>query len=319
MTTTPKISVIVPVYKVEKYLCKCIDSILAQTFTDFELLLIDDGSPDKSGEICEKYAEKDSRIRVFHKENEGVSSARNMGIDNARGEWIYFMDSDDELKNNGLEILLKNTKENVDLVMADYEVYDEKGKQISSSINVKTMIISPQTAISYMFRPADCKYHGYLWTKLFRKSFITDLSLYFNTEIYFNEDRLFIVEYLCQQINKCIYTTYPVYRYYKRPTSAMASLERGFNRKFVSDLKAFALMYKRILPLKDKRNSFLAKEGIYESYLDIKYMMKKYNVQDNSLKNEIDTVLYENVSTFYLSLFFLKRKCARIKMIFKAI
>ena len=92
---TPIISVIVPVYNVEQYLPRCIDSILAQTFTDFELLLIDDGSKDKSGAICDAYARKDPRIRVFHKPNGGVSSARNMGLDNAKGEWIAFVDSDD--------------------------------------------------------------------------------------------------------------------------------------------------------------------------------------------------------------------------------
>ena len=81
----PKISIIVPVYKAEKYLCKCVDSLLAQTFTDFEVLLIDDGSPDDSGKICDEYSIKDRRIRVFHKENEGVASARQMGIDNAKG------------------------------------------------------------------------------------------------------------------------------------------------------------------------------------------------------------------------------------------
>lgn len=92
---TPQISIVVPVYNVEKYLERCIDSILAQTFTDFELLLINDGSKDSSGLICDKYAEKDSRIRVFHKENGGVSRARNLGISNARGRWLCFIDSDD--------------------------------------------------------------------------------------------------------------------------------------------------------------------------------------------------------------------------------
>lgn len=93
--TNPKISVIVPVYNVEKYLHRCIDSILAQTFTDFELLLINDGSKDNSGIICDEYAAKDNRVRVFHKENGGASTARNMGLDNAKGEWIAFVDSDD--------------------------------------------------------------------------------------------------------------------------------------------------------------------------------------------------------------------------------
>ena len=90
-----KISVIVPVYNVEKYLCQCIDSILAQTFTDFELLLIDDGSTDRSGRICDEYADRDARIRVFHTANRGVSAARNLGIGEARADWLCFVDSDD--------------------------------------------------------------------------------------------------------------------------------------------------------------------------------------------------------------------------------
>ncbi|MDT6814838.1 glycosyltransferase, partial [Enterococcus faecium] len=90
-----EISIIVPVYKVEKYLRKCVDSILAQTFTDFEVILVDDGSPDNSGKICDEYAEKDNRVRVIHKENGGLSSARNAGIDVARGKYLGFVDSDD--------------------------------------------------------------------------------------------------------------------------------------------------------------------------------------------------------------------------------
>lgn len=99
----PKISIIVPVYNAEKYLSKCIDSVLAQTFSDWELLLIDDGSPDRSGEISDEYASKDTRIRVFHKSNGGVSSARNLGLDNAKGEYVTFVDSDDWLMPDTVE------------------------------------------------------------------------------------------------------------------------------------------------------------------------------------------------------------------------
>ena len=89
------ISIIIPIYKAESYLHRCIDSILSQTKTDWELLLIDDGSPDKSGDICDEYSKKDQRIKVFHKSNGGVSSARNLGLDHAKGQWITFIDADD--------------------------------------------------------------------------------------------------------------------------------------------------------------------------------------------------------------------------------
>ena len=96
----PEISIIVPVYKVEKYLNRCIDSILAQSFPDFELILVDDGSPDKSGKICDDYAAKDSRVKVIHKENAGVSAARNSGLAMSSGSYIMFCDSDDFVDKN---------------------------------------------------------------------------------------------------------------------------------------------------------------------------------------------------------------------------
>ena len=101
----PQISVIVPVYKVERYLSACLDSILAQTFTDFELILVDDGSPDRCGAICDEYASRDARIRVIHQENGGLSAARNAGMDISRGEYISFVDSDDYVSPVYLEIL----------------------------------------------------------------------------------------------------------------------------------------------------------------------------------------------------------------------
>lgn len=122
----PKISVIVPVYKAEKYLHRCVDSILAQTFTDFEVLLIDDGSPDRSGEICDEYAKKDARVRVFHKENGGVSSARNMGIEKAKGEWLMFVDSDDMLTPQALKFCLAHT-DGVSMVCCDCQSVHEDG------------------------------------------------------------------------------------------------------------------------------------------------------------------------------------------------
>lgn len=111
------ISVVVPIYNVEKYIEKCIDSIINQTYTNLEIILVDDGSPDKCGKICDEYAKRDKRIKVIHKENGGVSSARNIGLDNLNGEYVTFIDADDYISNNYCEELLNALKtENADCV-----------------------------------------------------------------------------------------------------------------------------------------------------------------------------------------------------------
>ena len=130
----PLISVIVPVYNTEKYLPRCIDSILAQTFTDFELLLIDDGSTDKSGTICDEYAKKDKRIRVFHKENGGVSTARQLGIDKAIGIYSIHTDGDDWIEKDMLKDMYdKIIEKNADILIADFFINNQQKEEIKYS------------------------------------------------------------------------------------------------------------------------------------------------------------------------------------------
>lgn len=132
----PKVSVIVPVYKAEKYLRKCVDSILAQTFRDFEVLLVDDGSPDGSGAICDEYAEKDPRVRVFHKENGGQSSARNLALGHIHGEYICFCDSDDMMAAEALSELMKIIAlEAVEIVAYRFDFIDEQSRPIKGFKN----------------------------------------------------------------------------------------------------------------------------------------------------------------------------------------
>ena len=132
------VSIIVPVYKAEAYLHRCVDSILAQTFTNWELLLIDDGSPDRSGAICDEYASKDARIRVFHKENGGVSSARQKGQDEAQGEYTIHADPDDWVEPTMLEELYKKAKEDdADMVICDY--YQCCPKRFIDTMNMRLL------------------------------------------------------------------------------------------------------------------------------------------------------------------------------------
>ena len=126
------VSIIVPVYNAELTIRRCVDSICAQKFSDFELILINDGSTDLSGVICEKYAASDSRIIVIHKENGGVSSARNAGLKYAKGEWITFIDADDEVTPSYLENMISNGADDVDLVISYSTIVDQNGQIVNN-------------------------------------------------------------------------------------------------------------------------------------------------------------------------------------------
>ena len=158
------ISIIVPVYKVEPYLKKCIESIINQTYRDIEIILIDDGSPDRCGEICEEYAEKDSRIRVFHTENRGLSAARNYGIDKANGQYIGFVDSDDWIEPAMYEVLLKTAKESGSEVVqcGFYKDYPTTSEIIATPANTYTSVEALQAYLDGEFRSS---VWGYLWEK----------------------------------------------------------------------------------------------------------------------------------------------------------
>ena len=191
----PKISIIVPVYKVERYLPHCIDSILAQTFTDFELLLIDDGSPDNSGKICDEYAAKDTRIRVFHKDNGGVSSARNFGLDNANGEWIAFCDGDDWVDNTWLEDYMVVDAE---LIVQGFKAtnWDKANPDTEISIIMQPCTYTKINFNDFYIHLAQTGNTGYLWCRLFKHALIRKYNIRFNVNYIVREDEEFINHYI---------------------------------------------------------------------------------------------------------------------------
>ena len=164
----PVISIIVPVYNVEQYLRRCVDSILAQTFTDFECILIDDGSPDNCPAICDEYAERDNRIIVIHQKNAGVSAARNAGLDLARGEWIGFVDSDDWCDPGMYEFLYKNAITNqVDISICGFRSIEKNGVVIGSSKKYPAIVMDSSEGLLKLFSP---RYFGpFSWNKLVSK------------------------------------------------------------------------------------------------------------------------------------------------------
>lgn len=212
----PKISVIVPVYNVENYLPRCVNSILVQTFTDFELLLIDDGSKDCSGKICDEYAKKDNRIRVFHKENEGISSSRQLGIDNAKGEFSIHIDSDDWVEKNMLEEMYSEVvKTTADIVSFDYYHNSQyiKEEHSSKSIQVIYDILSG-------------KNRGVMWNKIVRHSLYKENAIVFPKNINFCED-VYVCTLLYMHTDKIAHISKAYYHYMDNPNSITRSLTKS--------------------------------------------------------------------------------------------
>ena len=188
--TMPQISVIVPIYKTEAYLRRCVDSILAQTFTDFELILVDDGSPDKCYAICEDYKAKDNRVIVIHKKNGGVSSARNAGLDVVRGEFVTFVDSDDYVKPAYLRELLEK---NADFVCQNGDILKEDGT-IAFERSIETFHTQNLSAED-VYRMVYDDSLGYTWGKALRSDIIRKNHIQFRENMKFMEDTLFMTEY----------------------------------------------------------------------------------------------------------------------------
>lgn len=288
----PKISVIVPVYKAEAYLCRCVDSILSQTFEDFELLLIDDGSPDRSGEICDEYAKRDCRVRVFHKGNGGVSSARNEGIDNAIGEWIWFMDADDEVDTTTLRNLSPNLDKGYDCIMFGFERIEKKIHN-HQDVNPKVITLNPIEAIKCMYSPLVFSYEGYVWAKLFKTSIINDNNIYFDESIKYNEDRLFCIIYFLHIKSPVLYDTRQYYRYYINENSAMSIAINTFNPDFLTDLVA-SLRMKDML--RENCNSLIsyARQCIVRSATVNIVMVFKHRVKNKRLVSNLCGIVREN-------------------------
>lgn len=218
-----QISVIVPVFKVEPYLSRCIDSILRQSIQDFELILVDDGSPDNCGAICDEYAQKDPRVRVIHQENRGVSAARNRGLDMASGKYVVFVDSDDWVEYDYLKDLLTA---DADFVGQAFSIYDEAGHFVKKYCGTAHRYAnSPDTRLALLRDGA----LGYPFSKRFAQKIIKDHGIRFNESINHTEDTLFILDYLqyTQTIQIEEYCHYRYIRYNTRDTlSGKATLER---------------------------------------------------------------------------------------------
>ena len=203
-----EVSIIVPVYQVENYLHKCVDSILAQTFTDFELILVDDGSTDRSGQICDEYAEMDERVKVIHKENSGPSDTRNRGIEQAAGNYFMFVDSDDYIAPTMVECLYQSIlKENADIAACNFLYSFEDDRNQDFSTNIQWEVVSGAEIFYNRKNDRSCGYWTVVWNKLYKSKVFGKLRFragkYYEDEFWAND--IYQMDIKMVTIPECLY------------------------------------------------------------------------------------------------------------------
>lgn len=251
----PNISVIVPIYKVEPYLRRCVDSLLQQTCENFELILVDDGSPDNCGAICDEYAAMDDRVRVIHKPNGGLSDARNAGLEIARGEYIAFVDSDDWVAPEFLERMLEAMRETgADICECDIlRTYGEENVQYAA--NASSVVYDTEKAMEELIR--DGAFHQYVWNKLYRRAVIGD-NLFPKGKT--NEDEFWTYR-VFGNAKKVVKIPDVLYFYLQRPGSIMGE---GYSLKRLDALEA-KLQRQRYMDANFPQLSLHAKQNLFGS------------------------------------------------------
>ena len=249
MNNKTLISVVVPVYNVERYLPKCIESICEQTYSNIEIILIDDGSTDECGNICDRFESLDSRIRVIHKKNGGLSDARNCGINNAHGDLIFFVDSDDTICKETLEIMYNKMLANdADMVICNFDIVDETGAKKGTQYSpMKDEEMTPERLLKLYNQPYGF-YYIVAWNKLYHKRLFDNIRFPVGKR---NEDQ-FVAHKIAFECEKIITVKRPLYHYTKRENSIMHSSVSSciFNEsealgercKFIYDKKLYACL-----------------------------------------------------------------------------
>lgn len=302
------ISIIVPIYKAEKYIERCINSLLSQTFENYEIILVDDGSPDNSGTICDKYSKENTKIRVIHKENGGVTSARRIGVENAKGEFIVFVDADDELQYDSLNQMFNVCKENKCdiLVTARTNVRPNKERKV---LNKCEGLLSNEKFIFHLLKNnVSIAPHPYM-TK--RSLFYLSEALNIPKEITINEDLIMNIKLGLKANNIFVANSIDTYKYYYTPNSA------GKQRKNLIYWEKVFIIINDIL----KESNLFNIEEIRKAYYS--YVLRIMRVAINEplhIKNKIIKEIkwsyifnYEDIKNylfirFPLLLFILKRR-----------
>lgn len=244
MKSNKLISVIVPIYKAEKCLNRCVDSILAQSYKDFEVLLINDGSPDNCSKICDDYSAQDNRVKVLHKENQGVSAARNDGIRMARGEYIMFVDSDDEIYPDAMKVMIEQMVNECDVVIGKTMCFSELHPKGIQNEDLKKQLYDLHGFIKETVQ-TESSIFLVIWSKLFKTDIINKNRLRFDVLMDYGEDTKFMCQYLI--LCKNIYITSDfVYKYYQATEGSLSSKKRNdFIKPAIMASKVLKILYNK--------------------------------------------------------------------------
>lgn len=284
----PKISIIIPVYNAERYLTKCIDSVIAQTFKDWEMILVNDGSKDKSLAICQKYAEKFKSIKIIDKSNGGPSTARNRGLEEAQGEYVYFLDADDWIEKNFFDFFSNVSSNNdYDVVFLGFvREFADGRKEESFAMDADTSMMSKEEIICRLYKE---HVYGWSWCKLFRREIIEKHHIRFDESLRLWEDELFTSEFLKYAERVKAVNSHP-YHYICHEGSIMHTNNKRYEKVFLSARMNEALMPLANDEFKKHLNDTYNQELKYSLLMALKNEV--YYQCDNSTKNAMLDLYY---------------------------
>lgn len=290
-----KISIIVPVYNVEKYLSRCIESILNQSITDLEIILVNDGSKDSSGKICDQYAERDSRIKVIHKINEGPSVARNIGIECSSGSYIGFVDSDDYIAEDMYEVLLNNIeKENADISMCDL-IHCYEGEVISTECEKEYCVWDSKEAIKVVMEAKKTSVTPV--NKLYKRELFEQIR--YPKDISSGEDGFVIIDLLLIS-KKVVFTSEKKYYYIHRKNSITTS---EFNEKDLDVIKVYQKNYQVITERYPELEETAKMRCMWADF----YVLDKWMISNKYDNYDVIKKIIKELRKNYV--FILKNKC----------
>lgn len=319
----PCVSIIIPIYNKEQFIKRCIDSICNQTYQNLQIILIDDGSTDQSGSICEEYAKKDSRIEVYHTENKGVGQARNYGLSKVNGTYIQFVDSDDYITKNATEVLVKTMQDSsVDMVVCGYmkkfnNFFIPNGKM------ERYRVYSNSEYLIKTLKDPGHHYYGVLWNKLYYADTIKKHSILFDDTVDLGEDFIFNLDYI-KHISSvkvirnklCVYSC-------ETPDSLSRTSERNIESSY-KELSNRQKIYQKYVECFQFLNLYDSYKGRVQQYWlmfyvrnkdYIKHEFKNWNPEELTAWNkELDSNLLIQEGVHQVSAFYYKKVCFKVQM-----